>query len=161
LESRCALPVARDLLESKLEGILSLKRTKGDQKPSEVKKVLQKAAWENLLVVRSKESLNQILQEIARIRSDVCPRLSIENGHDLSAGLELKNLLLVGEIVANAGLKRTESRGSHYREDYPERDDSNWQQCITVRKINGRMQLDTLNVDDQWKRDEAELGWWG
>jgi succinate dehydrogenase/fumarate reductase flavoprotein subunit len=77
------------------------------------------------------------------------------------AGLELKNLLLVGEIVANAGLKRTESRGSHYREDYPERDDSNWQQCITVRKINGRMQLDTLNVDDQWKRDEAELGWWG
>ena len=159
--TRGALPTDKGLIESKLERILGLRRIKGGQKSSEVRKVLQKAAWENLLVVRSKESLNRILQEIARIRNDVCPRLSIENGRDLIAALELKNLLLVGEIVASAGLKRTESRGSHYREDYPERDDSNWQQAITVRKVDGRMQLETLNVDDQWKRDEAELGWWG
>jgi succinate dehydrogenase/fumarate reductase flavoprotein subunit len=159
--TRGALPIDKGLVESKLEWILGLRRIKGGQKSSEVRKVLQKAAWENLLVVRSKESLNRILQEIARIRNDVCPRLSIENGRDLIAALELKNLLLVGEIVASAGLKRTESRGSHYREDYPERDDSNWQQAITVRKVDGRMQLETLNVDDQWKRDEAELGWWG
>ncbi len=160
-KARGASPIGRDLLESKLEGILSLKKTKGGQNPSKVKEVLQKTAWENLLVVRSDESLNQILQEIARMRNDVCPRLSIENGRDLIAALELRNLLLVGEIVANAGLKRTESRGSHYREDYPERDDSNWQRAMTVRKVDGGMQFDTLNVDDQWKRDEAELGWWG
>jgi len=159
--TRGALPTDKGLIESKLERILGLRRIKGGQKSSEVRKVLQKAAWENLLVVRSKESLNRILQEIARIRNDVCPRLSIENGRDLIAALELKNLLLVGEIVASAGLKRTESRGSHYREDYPERDDLNWQQAITVRKVDGRMELETLNVDDQWKRDEAELGWWG
>jgi fumarate reductase (CoM/CoB) subunit A len=153
--------IDKDLLESKLEGILSLKGGKGGQKASEVKKVLQKKAWENLLVVRSEESLNQILQEIERIRGDVCPRLSIENGRELVAALELKNLLLVGEIVANAALKRTESRGSHHREDFPERDDSNWKQAITIRKVDGRMQLDTLKVDERWKADEAELGWWG
>ena len=85
----------------------------------------------------------------------------IENGRDLVAALELKNLLLVGEIVAHAALKRTESRGSHYREDFPERNDSDWTQAITIRKVDGRMQLDTLKVDERWKADEAELGWWG
>jgi fumarate reductase (CoM/CoB) subunit A len=153
--------IDQHLVESKKEEIAQLRESQGDQKPSEVKKVLQKRAWEDLLVVRSKESLHHILQEIERIRGDVFPRLSIENGRDLVAALELKNLLLVGEIVANAALKRTESRGSHYREDFPERDDSNWTQAITIRKVDGRMQLDTLKVDERWKADEAELGWWG
>ena len=153
--------IDKDLLASKLEGILRLKGGKGGQKPGEVKKVLQKKAWENLLVVRSKENLNEILQEIERIISDVRPGLCIENGRDLVAALELKNLLLVGKVVAHAALKRTESRGSHYREDFPERDDSGWTQAVRIRKVDGRMQLDTLKVDERWKADEAELGWWG
>jgi len=153
--------VDKHLVEDKFEAIARLKGRKGDQKHSGVRKVLQKRAWEDLLVVRSKESLNQILQEIERIRGDVCPHLSIENGRDLVAALELKNLMLVGEIIAHAALKRTESRGSHYREDFPERDDSDWTKAITIRKVDGKMQLDTLKVDERWKADEAELGWWG
>jgi len=153
--------VDKYLVEDKLEAITRLKGRRGDQKPSGVKEVLQKRAWEDLLVVRSKESLNQMLQEIERIRGEVWPHLSIENGRDLVAALELKNLMLVGEIVAHAALKRTESRGSHYREDFPERDDSDWTKAITIRKVDGKMQLDTLKVDERWKADEAELGWWG
>jgi succinate dehydrogenase/fumarate reductase flavoprotein subunit len=153
--------IDKKLVENKLERITNLKGCKGNQRPFEVKKILQKKAWDNLLAVRSKESLNEILQEIERIREDVFPRLSIENTRDLVTALELKNLLLVGEVIANAGMKRTESRGSHYREDFPERDDSNWQQAITVRRVDGMMRLDTVKIDDRWKRDEAELGWWG
>ena len=160
-KAKGAISIYKDLLQSKLEGIRSLKGGAGGQKPGEVKEVLQKKAWENLLVVRSKESLNQILQEIARIRGEVWPHLSIENGRDLVAALELKNLMLVGEIVACAALKRTESRGSHYREDFPERNDSDWTQAIVIKKVDGRMQLDTLKVDERWKADQAELGWWG
>jgi fumarate reductase (CoM/CoB) subunit A len=153
--------IDKKLVENKLERITNLKGCKGNQRPFEVKKILQKKAWDNLLAVRSKESLNEILQEIERIREDVFPRLSIGNTRDLVAALELKNLLIVGEVIANAGMKRTESRGSHYREDFPERDDSNWQQAITVRRVDGMMRLDTVKIDDRWKRDEAELGWWG
>ncbi len=159
--ARGATGVDKQVVTTKLERIIKVKKSKGNQKPSEVKKILQKRAWEDLLVTRSKESLSQILQEIARIRGDVSTRLSIENTRDLIAALELRNLLLIGEIIANAALKRTESRGSHYREDFPERDDSNWQQTITVKKVDGMMRLDTVKVDDRWKRDEAELGWWG
>jgi succinate dehydrogenase/fumarate reductase flavoprotein subunit len=160
-KTRGAPGIDKDLLQSKLEGIRSLKGGGGGQKPGEVKKVLQKKAWEDLLVVRSEESLNQILQEIERIRGEVWPHLSIENGRDLVTALELKNLMLIGEIVARAALKRTESRGSHYREDFPERNDSDWTQAITIKKVDGKIRLDTLKVDERWKADEAELGWWG
>jgi succinate dehydrogenase/fumarate reductase flavoprotein subunit len=153
--------VDTQLVASKLEKIKKVKEGRGSGKILEVKKELQKRAWEELLVVRSKKSLSQILQEIERIRSEVLPHASIEGTRDLVSALELQNLLRVAEIIANAGLKRTESRGSHYREDFPERNDENWQQTITVKKIDGKMRLDTVKVDDRWKKDEAELGWWG
>ena len=40
--------------------------------------------------------------------------------------LETENLLLVAEMMADAALLRQESRGSHFREDHPERDDRRW-----------------------------------
>jgi succinate dehydrogenase/fumarate reductase flavoprotein subunit len=151
----------RQVVKEKLERINKVKESRGDQRPGEVKKALQKKAWEELLVVRSRESLRGVLKEIERIRGEVSPRFSIGNTRDLIDALELQNLLLVAEIIAGAGLKRTESRGSHYREDFPERDDANWQQAITVKKVDGMMQLDAVKVDGRWKKDEAELGWWG
>ena len=41
---------------------------------------------------------------------------------------------------------RTESRGTFYREDYPERDDKNWLKWIIVKNVNGKMTLSTEPV---------------
>jgi succinate dehydrogenase/fumarate reductase flavoprotein subunit len=51
--------------------------------------------------------------------------------------LEVENLLTVGEIMARCALLRTESRGSHYREDYPSRDDTRWETSIITRRRDG------------------------
>ena len=45
---------------------------------------------------------------------------------DLTESLELHNLLAQSKVTLHSALNRTESRGAHAREDYKERDDSNW-----------------------------------
>ena len=151
-------PVDDQTAESQLQRIADLKKSRGDQKPFELMKMLKKTAWENLLAVRSRESLTQFLQEMKRICNDLVPRLYIENTPVLVEALELESLLKVGEIVANVALMRTESRGSHYRDDFPNRDDANWLQSITVKKTAGKMQLSTLKLDEEWKDKPDDLG---
>lgn len=54
---------------------------------------------------------------------------------------EVGNMLDVAEIVAVCALNRTESRGGHSREDYPERDDVNWLKHTLARKNNGQIEI--------------------
>ena len=54
---------------------------------------------------------------------------------------EVGNMLEVAEVVAACALNRTESRGGHSREDYPERDDVNWLKHTLARKKNGRVEI--------------------
>jgi succinate dehydrogenase/fumarate reductase flavoprotein subunit len=56
------------------------------------------------------------------------------------------SLLTVAEIMARAALLRTESRGSHYREDYTQRDDANWEKSIVTRRVKGRMEQYTRRL---------------
>ena len=78
------------------------------------------------------------------IRAESLPRMAIEAPPDLVRALELQNLLVVGEMVARAALLRTESRGGHYREDYPDRDDAHWLRAIEVRREGTEMRLESL-----------------
>ena len=55
---------------------------------------------------------------------------------------ELGNMLDVAELVAVCALNRTESRGGHTREDYPNRDDENWLKHTLACKENGRIKID-------------------
>jgi L-aspartate oxidase len=50
---------------------------------------------------------------------------------DSQAGWELQNLLTIARLMIWAALQREESRGVHYRSDYPQRDDTHWQQHMT------------------------------
>ena len=53
---------------------------------------------------------------------------------DLLEALELESLLYLGEAILVSALSREESRGAHFREDYPERDDRNWLKHTLVEK---------------------------
>ena len=74
---------------------------------------------------------------------------------------ELQNLLLLVELQAKACLERTESRGPHYREDFLLQDDRNWLKSITVKKVDGRSQLDTVVLDPTWQdKGDEKIGYW-
>ncbi len=141
--------------------IKALRDRKGDQKPAELKRMLQQSAYYNLLVIRSKESLTRLLSDIRGIAEEMISRLSVTSPPELVEALELQNLLLLAELEANVCLKRTESRGPHYREDFPLQDDKSWLKSMTVKKVNGSPQLGTVALDPTWesKGDEKVKRW--
>ena len=49
------------------------------------------------------------------------------------------SMLLIAELVLRASLMRTESRASHYREDYPDRNDANWLKWIIASRGDGKL----------------------
>lgn len=71
--------------------------------------------YRHLTIVRNEVGLRRVLDEIARVRKEF---------RESGMSLFLHNRLLVGEAIALSALVRRESRGTHYREDYPSRDPS-------------------------------------
>jgi succinate dehydrogenase / fumarate reductase flavoprotein subunit len=62
---------------------------------------------------------------------------------DLIEALELKRMILVAKTITTGALTRTESRGGHYRDDFPERDDENWlKHTLAFLEDGGRIRLD-------------------
>jgi succinate dehydrogenase/fumarate reductase flavoprotein subunit len=93
-------------------------------------------------VRRSKERLEEAITKLKKIQQEL-PRLIAKDGHGLFKCHEVKSLTICAEMTFRAALARTESRGWHYREDYPERDDKNWLKWITLKQDGGRMVLST------------------
>lgn len=102
---------------------------------SALRKRLQKAANGSLLIIRHEQGLINFLNECQDIRSILLERASIQTPQDLIFALETDNLIEVGMMMASAALVRKESRGSHYREDYPGRDD-NYNENIILDKLH-------------------------
>jgi len=68
--------------------------------------------------------------------------LEASDQHELRQAHETANMVLNAEMKLRASLMRTETRGSHYREDHPERNDDEWLAWIKIRGADdGSMEL--------------------
>lgn len=97
-------------------------------------------------VVRKGDELIIALDKLERIGKKEIPCLCIlgeKTYRKLGEALEVINFVDVGKMLVRAALMRTESRGAHYREDSPERDDRNWLKNIIIRLEFGEMMLET------------------
>jgi succinate dehydrogenase/fumarate reductase flavoprotein subunit len=104
-----------------------------------------------VLYLKSKERLEAALTNVQFLRDKFASYLIASNAHELRQALEVKNMILNSEMKLRAGLMRTESRGAHYREDYPEKDDDNWLAWIVISKDGDSMKLKKKEVPDEWK----------
>jgi succinate dehydrogenase / fumarate reductase flavoprotein subunit len=89
---------------------------------------------------KSKERLDKALGGIAEIKSRIS-NLAAGDPHELVRCQEARSMLTCAEILFRGSLIRTESRGTHQREDYPGRDDKNWLKWVMLRKEGGEMKL--------------------
>jgi succinate dehydrogenase/fumarate reductase flavoprotein subunit len=60
--------------------------------------------------------------------------------------LQVKNMVQILEMIARAALMRTESRGAHYRRDYPNTDNVNWLKNICIKQEAGEMRITTQPI---------------
>src|SRR5262249_24370280 len=92
--------------------------------PYEVQTELQQHMQNLVGIVRNEAEMRQALEILATLR-DRAARVSVAGNREYNSGwhtaLDLANLLTVSEAITRAGLDRKESRGAHFREDYPDK----------------------------------------
>jgi len=110
-----------------LDAILS--RTTGESS-AKVRADLQQTMMDNVSVFRNEDTLNQAIADITALRPRAQSVIVRDKGKifntDLMDAVEISFMVDYAEAIARSALNRTESRGAHYREDYPKRDDENW-----------------------------------
>jgi len=102
----------------------------GDEKVSTIRDAMRKVMNENVWVFRTKDGLQAALKEIRQLKERF-KNIKIEDktrtfNTQLMEALQLDFMLDLAEVTVMSALARTESRGAHFRLDYPERNDEKW-----------------------------------
>lgn len=105
--------------------------------PSVIKENVKSIISKFCRPVRSKEGLRLALEELEQIERKASFMFA-DNPEQIGEAIEADSMLLLAKLVANSALERKESRGSHYRIDYPQTDDENWLKNIVIANENGR-----------------------
>jgi fumarate reductase (CoM/CoB) subunit A len=114
----------------------------GDISPQKIKKDLQKTMWDNVAIIRNENGLRMALKTISQLDSELS-RMNVSEGSSFNKGLqnalEVENMIETAKMVITAAVLRQESRGSHYREDFPNIMEG-WKKSIVLNR-NGKIGL--------------------
>jgi succinate dehydrogenase / fumarate reductase, flavoprotein subunit len=120
-------------------------RQSGGEGPYQVEHDLQIMMQDRVGIVRREEEIRQALDALKTLR-ERARNVSVTGNREYNPGwhtaLDLQNLITVSEIVARAALERKESRGGHFRDDFPDKDPAYGKFNIIVRRgPGGEMQV--------------------
>ena len=131
--ARAGLDAARGAKENHIKFPLRLDHkippsTKTELDITDVKSSLRSVMWRNVGIERDGQRLEETREIIAFWARYVMDKVFNPStlGPAAVAGWEVQNMLTVGALIANAAMSRTESRGCHYRLDYPATDNTHW-----------------------------------
>jgi succinate dehydrogenase/fumarate reductase flavoprotein subunit len=108
-----------------------------------------------VLLVKHGERMAAALTMVRFLKSHVAPKLVARDAHELRLAHETRNRILSMEMILRSAIFRTESRGSHYREDYSRRDDANWFADVLIRNRGGEMEITKEPLPKEWLPDPA------
>jgi succinate dehydrogenase / fumarate reductase flavoprotein subunit len=115
-------------LEEALTRIEELKRGNGNEDPASIREEMRRVMWEGVGIFREKEGLESAIARLQELRERARHIRPAHGGkafnQDLLRCWVLPGQLLVAETIARGALRREESRGSHFRLDFPCRDDA-------------------------------------
>jgi len=133
--------------------------------PYQIQQALQQTMQDLVGIVRREDDMRQALGKIDALRARA-RRVSVDGNREYNPGwhtaLDLGNLLTVAEAITRCALERRESRGGHFRDDYPSKDAGYSTFNIVIRKANdGSMQLSREPIPpmpDELRAVIAEMG---
>ncbi len=99
---------------------------------TEIQKKLKENAQKYLLIRRTEEGLSSLISLINQLKNEIIAAQKSDSPK--IANLETMNMLTAAELMAFAAIQRKESRGAHYRADYPEKDDANFKAPLVISK---------------------------
>jgi len=129
--SKIEMPSLRkDCLEDAEERLAHLLRQKGQERIGPIRKRMQAVMMEAASVFRNEESLKRGIDEIRSLRDRYRDIEVVNKGKafnfELMETIELGHQLFISEVILISALHRQESRGAHFREDFPQRADGGY-----------------------------------
>ena len=100
-----------------------------------IKEAIRETLWENVSIERNGEGLEQTFAELQDLTADLGDVPATPEASDIVL-IETVNMLNVALMITESALARTESRGAHYRADFPTRDDIDWHRRILIKNDN-------------------------
>ncbi|MGJ5753795.1 succinate dehydrogenase subunit A [Streptomyces puniciscabiei] len=134
-----------------VEQIERLRNSTGNERVATLRRELQETMDANVMVFRTEQTIKTAVEKIAELRERYKNVAVQDKGKrfntDLLEAIELGNLLDLAEVMAVSALARKESRGGHYREDYPNRDDVNFMRHTMAYREVGADGSETVRLD--------------
>jgi len=114
--------------------------------PKKIKNRLNKVMWDLVGLIRNEAGLQEALAEIRHMEAEDLPRITLATSsrrynREFIETSELTNLLQVAKAITTPALHRRESRGAHFRDDYPKWDNRNWLRHLRIRQKNGDLRI--------------------
>ena len=100
--------------------------------------------------IKKADRLQAALTYVEFMQDNLVPKLFARDAHELRLAHETKNMVLNAQMRLNSALFRTESRGNHYREDFPRRDDENWLAWTKIRLEDGKIKMFKVPIPKEW-----------
>ncbi|MDH6624955.1 succinate dehydrogenase / fumarate reductase flavoprotein subunit [Streptomyces sp. LBL] len=134
-----------------LDQVERLRDATGTERVAVLRRELQETMDANVMVFRTEQTIKTAVEKIAELRERYL-NVSIQDkgkrfNTDLLEAIELGNLLDLAEVMAVSALARKESRGGHYREDYPNRDDVNFMRHTMAYREVGDDGTESIRLD--------------
>ncbi|EOI1673615.1 fumarate reductase flavoprotein subunit [Campylobacter jejuni] len=147
--------VVKDFLTKEYQYLKSLVDKEGKHNVFEIKNRMKEIMWDKVAIFRTCEGLKEAVDELEKLYKDSqdvkvhCKELDCANP-ELEEAYRVPRMLKIALCVAYGALLRTESRGAHYREDYPKRDDLNWMKRTNTFWVEGetlpRIEYEELDI---------------
>jgi succinate dehydrogenase / fumarate reductase flavoprotein subunit len=125
--------------------IQALKNGSGDANAFDIGNEMKKVMFDDVGIYRSGPIMEDALDKILELKDRYKHIRVTDTGKIFNTELlnawELGNMLDVAELITTCALNRTESRGGHSREDYPQRDDEHWLKHTLAWKDDGKIKI--------------------